>query len=150
MWKRQSCCLTGAVRYMRVARCAGGLVSLYSIALHLTFNHVNCLKSVMPRSGRQKMCMHVLPKAFLAARSLRLRKWQFWSVHTATGPLHGRTCLTVLQLVDLADSALSGKIHHIPDNMYDLDADWEIDPKALTLMEKIGDYPTASTIPSWK
>ena len=49
------------------------------------------------------------------------------------------TRLSVLQLVDLADSALSGKIQHIPDNMYDLDADWEIDPKSLTLMEKIGD-----------
>lgn len=47
--------------------------------------------------------------------------------------------MTVLQLVDLADSNLSGKIQHIPDNMYDLDADWEIDPKSLTLMEKIGD-----------
>ena len=45
-----------------------------------------------------------------------------------------------MQLVDLADSALSGKIQHIPDNMYDLDADWEIDPKSLTLMEKIGDF----------
>ncbi len=42
------------------------------------------------------------------------------------------------QLVDLAESHLSGKIQHIPDNMYDLDADWEIDPKSLTLMEKIG------------
>lgn len=51
-------------------------------------------------------------------------------------------CVTALQLVDLADSALSGKIQHIPDNMYDLDADWEIDPKALTLMEKIGDCTT--------
>lgn len=38
----------------------------------------------------------------------------------------------------MADSHLSGKIQHIPDNMYDLDADWEIDPKSLTLMEKIG------------
>ena len=43
-----------------------------------------------------------------------------------------------MQLTDLADSGLSGKIQHIPDNMYDLDADWEIDPKSLTLMEKIG------------
>ena len=60
---------------------------------------------------------------------------------TATKLLHNK-CLTVLQLVDLADSALSGKIQHIPDNMYDLDADWEIDPKALTLMEKIGGFTT--------
>ena len=44
-----------------------------------------------------------------------------------------------MQLVDLADSGLSGKIQHIPENMYDLDADWEIDPKSLTLMEKIGE-----------
>ena len=43
-----------------------------------------------------------------------------------------------MQLTDLADSGLSGKIQHIPENMYDLDADWEIDPKSLTLMEKIG------------
>ena len=44
----------------------------------------------------------------------------------------------LMQLTDLADSGLSGKIQHIPENMYDLDADWEIDPKSLTLMEKIG------------
>ncbi|CAK0733933.1 hypothetical protein CVIRNUC_000357 [Coccomyxa viridis] len=43
------------------------------------------------------------------------------------------------KLTDLADSGLSGKIQHIPENMYDLDADWEIDPKSLTLMEKIGE-----------
>ena len=63
----------------------------------------------------------------------------------AIGFLHNHY-LPVLQLVDLADSALSGKIQHIPDNMYDLDADWEIDPKALTLMEKIGVSIKASTL----
>ena len=46
--------------------------------------------------------------------------------------------VVLMQLTDLADSGLSGKIQHIPENMYDLDADWEIDPKSLTLMENIG------------
>ena len=74
----------------------------------------------------------------MRSRSLRVSKRQLGHAHWRRASLQC-TCLAVLQLVDLADSGLSGKIQHIPDNMYDLDADWEIDPKALALMEKIGD-----------
>ena len=42
------------------------------------------------------------------------------------------------QLVDLAHSHLSGKMQDIPDNILDLDPDWEIDPDALVLLDKIG------------
>ena len=42
------------------------------------------------------------------------------------------------QLVDLAHSHLSGKMQDIPENILDLDPDWEIDPDALVLLEKIG------------
>ena len=44
----------------------------------------------------------------------------------------------LVQLVDLAHSHLSGKMQDIPDNILDLDPDWEIDPDALVLLEKIG------------
>ena len=40
--------------------------------------------------------------------------------------------------MDLEASFLSGKIQKIPDNILDLDPDWEIDPDALQLLEKIG------------
>lgn len=42
------------------------------------------------------------------------------------------------QLVDLSQSRLSGKIHDIPEDIFDMEADWEIDPKALHLLDKIG------------
>ncbi len=43
-----------------------------------------------------------------------------------------------MQLVDLSDSHLSGKMRDIPENIVDLEVDWEIDPDALTILEKIG------------
>ena len=50
-------------------------------------------------------------------------------------------CGVLAQLVDLAHSHLSGKMQDIPDNILDLDPDWEIDPDALVLLEKIGSPP---------
>jgi hypothetical protein len=43
-----------------------------------------------------------------------------------------------VQLVDLAESHLSGKMRDIPENIVDLEVDWEIDPDSLHIMEKIG------------
>jgi tRNA A-37 threonylcarbamoyl transferase component Bud32 len=43
------------------------------------------------------------------------------------------------KLVALEDSPLSGAIVHIPDNMSDLDPDWEIDPATLIIMDKLGE-----------
>ena len=44
-----------------------------------------------------------------------------------------------MQLVPLEDSPLSGAIVHIPDNIADLDPDWEIDPATLIIMDKLGE-----------
>lgn len=46
--------------------------------------------------------------------------------------------LSSVQLVDLAESHLSGKMRDIPENIVDLEVDWEIDPDSLHIMEKIG------------
>jgi hypothetical protein len=40
--------------------------------------------------------------------------------------------------VDLSQSRLSGKIQNIPENLIDIEADWEIDPQSLQMLEKIG------------
>jgi hypothetical protein len=50
-----------------------------------------------------------------------------------------------LQLVPLSESSLSGAMVHIPKNVYDLEADWEIDPASLEIKEKIGKPPTRPT-----
>ena len=47
-------------------------------------------------------------------------------------------CCELPQLVALADSKLAGAVLQIPKTMYELEADWEIDPKALKMLGKIG------------
>ena len=44
----------------------------------------------------------------------------------------------VMQYVDLSDSRLSGAIARIPKNELDFDPDWEIDPKDIVLLDKLG------------
>ncbi len=51
-----------------------------------------------------------------------------------------------VQFMDLGDSRLSGKMQDIPENIVDLEVDWEIDPEALQVLEKIG-VPVNETIP---
>lgn len=43
------------------------------------------------------------------------------------------------QLVRLEDSPLSGAIARIPDDITDLEPDWEIDPATLIIMDKLGE-----------
>lgn len=43
-----------------------------------------------------------------------------------------------VQLVELGDSHFSGKMPDLPENIVDLEVDWEIDPNSLKLLEKIG------------
>lgn len=43
-----------------------------------------------------------------------------------------------MQFVDLASSSLSGAISRIPKNELDFDPDWEIDPREIVLMDKLG------------
>lgn len=43
-----------------------------------------------------------------------------------------------LQFVDLSDSHLSGAIKRFPKDDFDFDPDWEIDPKDVVLMDKLG------------
>ena len=53
-----------------------------------------------------------------------------------------------VQLVNLPDSRLSGhcsKIHHAE---YEYDPDWEIDPKEIKLMDKLGGCPLPSRQPN--
>ncbi|EIE26582.1 kinase-like protein [Coccomyxa subellipsoidea C-169] len=52
---------------------------------------------------------------------------------------HGGKVFEDGKLVDLSDSHLSGKMRDIPENIVDLEVDWEIDPDALTILEKIGE-----------
>ena len=52
-----------------------------------------------------------------------------------------------MQLVNLPESRLSGytsKIHHAE---YEYDPDWEIDPKEVKLMDKLGGCPPHSRQP---
>ncbi len=55
----------------------------------------------------------------------------------------------VVQLVDLGDSRLSGKMQDIPENIVDLEVDWEIDPDALQVLEKIGVSVHATVSQCW-
>ncbi|KAL4856575.1 SUMO-activating enzyme subunit 2 [Chlorella vulgaris] len=42
-------------------------------------------------------------------------------------------------LVDLKDSKLAGMFGHVPQQMFDFDPEWEIDPDSLEIMEKLGE-----------
>lgn len=55
----------------------------------------------------------------------------------------------LVQLVDLGDSRLSGKMQDIPENIVDLEVDWEIDPEALQVLEKIGVPVHATNSQCW-
>lgn len=48
------------------------------------------------------------------------------------------TCLILLQLVDLSNSHLSGAIVKFPKDEFDFDPDWEIDPRDVIIMDKLG------------
>ncbi len=43
-----------------------------------------------------------------------------------------------LQLLDLSHSHLSGAIVNFPKDDFDFDPDWEIDPKDVIIMDKLG------------
>ena len=53
-------------------------------------------------------------------------------VHSVTSNFH-------LQYVDLSDSGLSDAIKAFPKDELDFDPDWEIDPKDIKLMDKLGE-----------
>ena len=44
----------------------------------------------------------------------------------------------LLQFVDLSKSRLSGAIDNFPKDEFDFDPDWEIDPRDLIIMDKLG------------
>ena len=55
-----------------------------------------------------------------------------------------------LQLIDLSASSLSGAIARIPTDDRDFDPDWEIDPKDIKLMDKLGAPALAAAFCSFK
>lgn len=44
----------------------------------------------------------------------------------------------LLQFVDLSNSHLSGAIATFPKSDLDFDPDWEVDPRDITLQDKLG------------
>jgi hypothetical protein len=50
-----------------------------------------------------------------------------------------------LQFVELVNSRLSGAIDTFPKDEMDFDPDWEIDPKDLKLMDKLGQYLSSAS-----
>ena len=59
MWKKQSCSLTGAARFMRVARCARSPINLYPVVYaHLELTRILCLKVHSAENSCQSMCIH--------------------------------------------------------------------------------------------
>lgn len=44
-----------------------------------------------------------------------------------------------MQLIDLSSSKLAGGFGYVPASMFNFDPDWEIDPDALHIGDKLGE-----------
>lgn len=51
----------------------------------------------------------------------------------------------IVQFVDLGDSHLSGAISKFPKDELDFDPDWEIDPRDVIIMDKLGRHGSVYT-----
>ena len=54
--------------------------------------------------------------------------------------------MSLLQLVDLSNSHLSGAIVNFPKDEFDFDPDWEIDPKDVIILDKLGEHPQIQSL----